>query len=142
MTFKFSKELIDEKLRLYTIFDDKEQIAGQFYYHKRDPYFAFGDTKISIGVVSKLFGKTQYHLVDNNTYARIGGYEFFGAKGIVDRFFQALPTHATGAVNLQDKKYHFRRIPAEVEHKIFKKNTWGYFRWYHAYVSCFLFDGF
>ena len=135
MNYKFSKELIDEypddkpyrQLRLYKIYDNKEQILGQLFYYRDEQYFVFGDTKISIEIVSKLFKNTKYYLVDDNKKIQIGEYDIFGGCGI-NRFWQDVPSTPTATINLGDKKFYFRRIPAEVEYSFFKQETWGYYK--------------
>ncbi len=135
MNYKFSKELIDEypgdkpyrQLRLYKILDNKKQIVGQFYYYADEQYFLFGDKQISIEVISKLFKKTRYNLVNQSKQIQIGNYEIFGGFGIA-RFWEDVPSTPTGTINVDNKKYNFRRIPADIEYSFFKKATWGYFK--------------
>jgi hypothetical protein len=133
MNYKFSKEQADEypddkpyrELMLYKVIDDNDQIVGQFYFYRDEQYFVFDNTQISIEVISKLFKKTKYNLLNNNK--PIGNYEIFGGGGI-DRFYQDVPSNPTATINIGDQKYNFRRIPAAVEYSFFKQETWGYFK--------------
>ena len=135
MKYKISKELIDEysddkpyeELRLYKLIDENEKVVGQFFYYTDRQYFIFGKTNISIEVISNLFKKTIYNLVDCNTKNKIGEYEIFGGRGI-DRFWQDAPSKPTASIYVDDKKLNFRRITADVDYSFFRKETWGYFK--------------
>ena len=135
MKYKFSKEVIDEyaddkpyeQLRLYKLLNENDQIIGQFFYYSNRQYFVFGKTKILVEVISKIFKKTVYNLIDYNTNQKVGEYEIFGGRGI-DRFWQDVPSIPTATIHIEDKKFNFRRISADINFSTFKKETWGYFK--------------
>jgi hypothetical protein len=135
LNFKFSKELVDYdfsgnprlQLRLYKVYNEADNIVGSFHYYPKEQFFKFGEREISISVISKLFKKSKYLMLDKGNQEQAGEYEVFGGYGI-NRFYQDVPSSPTGIVKIADKHFNFRRIPAEVEYSVLKKATWGYFK--------------
>ncbi len=135
MNFKFSKELIDKdstnrpskQLRLYKIWDDKNQLLGQFLYYPKEQVINFNNREISIEVVSKFLKKTKHFLVDKKDNKQVGEYEVFGGFG-VNHFWQDVPSSPTGTIKLGDTLFNFRTIPADIKYSFLKQETWGYFK--------------
>lgn len=134
MNFKFSKEIIKAdqtkpgrgQLRLYKVFDEDDQLLGQFFMYPTEQILHFKDKKFSVDVVSRPKKKSIF-LMDTNNNEPIGEYEVFGGTG-VNYFWQDVPSSPTGTIRFGDREFKFRRIPAEVRYLIFSRETWGYFK--------------
>jgi hypothetical protein len=135
VNFKFSKELIvidaanrpSEQLRLYKVADENDQLLGQLFYYQDQQIIAFDDRKISIEVMRKFLKKSTYFLVDKRDNTQVGEYKVLGGFG-VNYFWQDVPSSPTGTISMGDKSFVFRRIPPDISHSIFKRETWGYFK--------------
>lgn len=135
MTFTFSKELVDHglsgkphlQLRLYKVFDEAGAVAGSFHYYPKEQFFKIGEREILISVISKLFRKSKFLMLDRTSQEQVGEYEVFGGYGI-NHFYQDVPSAPTGIIKIAGKNFNFRRVPAEAGYSVFKKATWGYFK--------------
>jgi hypothetical protein len=108
--------------------DEEGQAAGRFFYYNKEQYFVFGETKISIEVISRLFRKDEIYLLESATNNRKGSCEIFGRGGI-DVLWEDIPSTPAGVIHFNDKKYNFRRIVPAVQYSYSDKETWDYFRY-------------
>jgi hypothetical protein len=133
--FTFSKELIDidttnkphKQLRLYKVFDDKNQLIGQYHHYPKRQIINFEEKEISIEVISGFLKKRKHFLIDKKDKKQVGEFEITGGFGI-NYFWKDVPSSPAGTIKYGNKLLNFRRIPTGINYSFLKPETREYFK--------------
>lgn len=125
--YAFTKELIDGYwLRQYNFFDATGELAGQFNYDGERQYLQYDDTEIEVEVISKLFKKTRYLLVDSRSKTTVGEYQLLGTG--ISLFWQDVPSSPNGTITLNDAVYNFRSLSTGIMPSLLQPESWGHYK--------------
>jgi hypothetical protein len=119
-----NKLIYTKQLCLYKIIDNEGNIAAQFYYHPEKHAIEIDGKKITISVIEKFLKRTQYLLIENKQ--KIGEYKFNYSE--LCHYWQDVPSDPNGTVTFNNIVYNFRRISPGIRSLLFKKETWGHFK--------------
>lgn len=114
-------------MTLYEVSDLSGQIIAKYFYHPRQHCIAAYSKNIKVEQESRLWGKPKYLLIDSDNYKQIGEYCISNDRHLIG-FSNDMPSFPTGTVNLNDRFYNFLRIKPDVKYSIFKRETWGFFK--------------
>ncbi|MGO4290780.1 hypothetical protein [Chitinophaga sp. RAB17] len=127
MLYRFTKRVIVDsynngfvntgKHQLFSVYDG-ETMMGEFYYNAKMSFFYFGDTRMKIAPVGKRLFKDM-SIIDDYTGKIAGNYEINQWIAIGHR----------ESIWLNGMEYTFRKIKPELKYSMFKKHTWGQYRY-------------